>query len=111
MKQTRYIEPNAPLENGIDFDAHYRLSGVAVRLLGWKVRWVTVTTLREDEDGNEFEEDTDESEPEADYSAVVGVMVGDNRHHHIDISDLVLVPEDGFCRSCGQIGCQCNVYE
>ena len=33
------------------------------------------------------------------------VMVGDNREHEVDASDLKALLEDEFCRGCGQVGC------
>lgn len=45
-----------------------------------------------------------------DTSMVLMVMVGDDAEHLTDPDDLTLIPEDGFCRECGQIGCGHNVY-
>jgi len=94
-----YIEVTG-IERNIDFDAHYKVKGykgISFYLLGWKA----------DEVENEEFEDIELS---PDYSTVIAVMVGDDRKHDVDIDDLELLAEDGFCRSCGQIGCGCNVY-
>ena len=34
------------------------------------------------------------------------VMVGDDLRHAVDPSDLSLIPEDGYCPGCGQVGCR-----
>ena len=39
------------------------------------------------------------------------IMVGDDKRHAIDPEDIELIPANSFCRTCGQIGCHCNVYE
>jgi len=111
MKQKNYI-PVDGIEDGIDFDAHYKIGPVAVswRLLGWHAEWVPIMCYCTDDDGNEYETESGEFEQEADCSKVVAVMVGDDRKHIVDRDDIELIPEDSFCRSCGQIGCGCNVY-
>ena len=40
-----------------------------------------------------------------DFDWAVMVMVGDDREHIIDISDLTPLDDDEYCRECGQIGC------
>jgi hypothetical protein len=114
MKTKNYVEQNG-IERGIDFDAHYRVAGwpaVAFVLLGWSGEWEPTMCLCTDDEGHEWEEPSDDGEGEwiADYSTVVAVMVGDDRRHDVDVSDLELISEDGFCRDCGQVGCRCNVY-
>ena len=109
-----YVEQSG-IERGIDFDAHYQVKGwqgIAFFLLGWKGEWEPMTCLCTDDDGNEWEEPSDDGEGDwvADYSTVIAVMVGDDRRHEVDISDLVPLAETAFCRECGQVGCQCNVY-
>ena len=82
-------------EDGFDFDAHYKVDGhggIAFYALGWEAN--------HDEDG----------ELERSGDSVVMVMVGDDRRHVVDRDDCTVVEEDGFCRTCGQIGCGCNVY-
>lgn len=83
-----------------DFDAHYRVdgwgAGIAWRSLGYvKVR---------DEDFEWSGCDWD------DTSRVVMVMVGDDRKFELDVDDVHVIPEDSFCRGCGQIGCGCEVW-
>jgi hypothetical protein len=34
------------------------------------------------------------------------VMIGDDRHFSFDEDDLVVLSEDEYCGSCGQIGCE-----
>ena len=104
--------PVRGIENGVNFDAHYKIgkAGVAYYLLGWEKKLEPVLCLCVDADGKEYEEECGEFDEVADTSRVVAVMVGDDRHHVVDIDDLVVIEEDDFCRSCGQIGCGCNVY-
>lgn len=102
------------ISEGIDFDAHYTVSGyagIAFYLLGWKAASVPVMCLAIDpETGDEYEVESGEYDTEPDYQTVIAVMVGDDRKHSVDVSDLTIIPEESFCRSCGQIGCGCNVY-
>lgn len=102
------------IQDGIDFDAHYTVSGwgrgIAWYLLGWAVRFEPVMCYTTDDDGNEIEVESGEFDPVPDTDTVVAVMVGDNRRFEIAREDLNILPEDGFCRSCGQVGCGCNVY-
>jgi hypothetical protein len=37
------------------------------------------------------------------------VMIGDDRHWHVDVDDCTPL-NDGFCIDCGQIGCRSNEY-
>ncbi len=51
-------------------------------------------------------------EPErvdSDYQ-VDAIMVGDDRIFHVFVDDLELIPDESYCRDCGQIGCTSNVY-
>ena len=112
MKQNNYIAVDGT-EQGIDFDAHYKVTrwpAVAFRLLGWQAAFEPVNCYVLDDDGNEIEMESGEFDEVPDFDYVVGVMVGDDRRHVIEVCDLELIPEDGFCRECGQIGCGCNVY-
>jgi hypothetical protein len=93
-----HIERVDGVSEGIDFDAHYIVGGwrgIAFRLIGWQT---------------EPDEDTEWSGIENRTGNVVAVMVGDDRKHFVDPSDLAVLGEDKFCRDCGQIGCGCNVY-
>ena len=40
----------------------------------------------------------------------VMMMVGDDRQFTFDMDEIHAIPDDSFCRDCGQIGCGCNVY-
>lgn len=79
-----------------DYPGHYTVdgwpNGIAFYVYGYPVTY--------DEDGLES----------VDTSMVLAVMVGDDREHLIDPDDLTLIPEDGFCRDCGQVGCGHNTY-
>lgn len=78
--------------------AHYKVrqySGVAFYVLGWE----TVP-----------DEDTEWTGYETRTGRVLAVMVGDDFRHSVDITDILPLAEDAFCRDCGQIGCGHNVY-
>ena len=82
MKKIDYIRVDG-VDQGIDFDAAFQVRGhrgIAFRLLGWRANQVPVMCLCSDDDGNEWEEESGEFDTEPDYSTVVGVMVGDDRH-------------------------------
>lgn len=101
------------IENGFDFDAHYQVKGyrgIAFYALGWFAEYVPVMCFDQDDDGNEIEVESGEFELDSNKSKVVLVMVGDDRRHIFDVVDCQIIPEDGFCRECGQIGCKHNVY-
>lgn len=38
------------------------------------------------------------------------VMVGDDTPHAVRTSELVEIPDDAYCRECGQLGCRQVVY-
>lgn len=63
--------------------------GIAVRLIG--------PTVQVDEEGWE------EQEREG---WVDVVMVGDDRVHSVEASELVELPEGASCAECGQVGCE-----
>ncbi len=110
--KTKYIAVEGT-ENGIDFDAHYKVrgwNGVAFFLLGWECVYEPVMCYGQDEDGNEVEMESGEFDEVANRDNVIAVMVGDDRRHVVDVKDLEVLEPDKFCRSCGQIGCGCNVY-
>ena len=101
------------VQDGVDFDAHYTVKGyrgVAWYLLGWAAEHKPVMCYCQDDEGNEYEEESGEFELEREGDNVVAVMVGDDRRFVFDRSELTIIPEDGFCRDCGQVGCHCNVY-
>ena len=77
---------------------HYKVRqyrGIAFYVLGWEM---------------ESDEDTSWSGYLVRTGRVVAVMVGDDFQHSVEVSDLLPLAEDGFCRDCGQIGCGHNVY-
>jgi hypothetical protein len=119
--------------NALDFSAHYTVrgqSGVAWRLLGYAKEMTEESWTKNcddpahvfDYDAADYDEDDydthgpechlfNEAEEVDDTSRVKAVMVGDDRPEIIDVDDLVLIPEDGYCRDCGQTGCTSNVYD
>jgi hypothetical protein len=42
---------------------------------------------------------------------VLAVMVGDDRAHDIDLTDLTLLDELDYCAGCGQLGCTADGRE
>ena len=75
----------------LDFEARYRVEGyegVAFYLTGYDVGAV-------DEDGF----------VDTDTSRVRAVMVGDDRVHVLDVSELHRLADEDYCSQCGQIGC------
>jgi hypothetical protein len=101
----------------LDFSAFYRVKGSPGS--AWTIRPLMVV------DGCDGHEDPDHpdggyycdepgvgclEERQAD-DAVIAVMVGDDRKHEIEVSELEVIGDDEFCRSCGQIGCGHNTYE
>jgi len=78
--------------------------GVAWRVSGPQLVWEPDMTVCEDEDGNEWEEPTDDGEW-VPGDRIVCVMVGDDRDFDFDPEDLTPLPDDQDVCSCGQIGC------
>lgn len=94
----------------IDFEAVYRVKGwpqVAVRVYGYPRVWEPYTYLCTDDDGNEWEEPSDEGEwiDDTESGDVLVVMVGDDKKHTVDAGSLILLDELDHCAECGQIGC------
>ena len=94
----------------LDFTARYRVTnwpGVAVRLERWPTVWVPFTYTDVDEDGDEIEVESNEGEFEDDTHSgrIVVVMVGDDKEHTVDVTDLTKLDELDYCLECGQIGC------
>lgn len=78
----------------LDFNSKYTVegySGIAFYLLGYE--------LVQDEDyewsGIEYEN----------KERVRAVMVGDDRIHLVEVTELTKISEDDYCPECGQIGC------
>lgn len=83
------------VSEGINFDGRFSVSwckGVAFFLLGWHAE-------------EKLDEESGEVELERCDGQVVGVMVGDDRRHIIEVADLTEIKEGEYCPSCGQIGC------
>ena len=64
--------------------------GVAFDVLGWET---------------EPDEDTEWSGYKNRTGSLVAVMVGDDRHHSVDPSDIEPLTPAEYCSECGQIGC------
>ena len=78
----------------LDFDSRYRVEGyggIAFYLRGYV---------------KERDEDYEWSGIETENRDLVeAVMVGDDRVHIVDVSDLTELKVDEYCPECGQIGC------
>ena len=96
-----------------DFSAHYKVheygNGIAWYAVGYATTEVEVEdSWTDDETGETFY--SYDVETVEDPERVVMVMVGDDREFTYDVEDVEVIPDDSFCRDCGQIGCGCNVY-
>ena len=100
--------------------------GVAFRLKRYQTEWTQESsTLACDNPDHVYDcvdEQDDQAHDEACYlydepeeienrDFVIAVMVGDDREHVIDVSDLTEISDAGYCRDCGQTGCTSNVCE
>lgn len=111
MYQRHVAEPA-----GLDMDAHYKVSGyggVAFYLIGYAEEWTPQEYVWDGDGDPEDEGSYLYSDPELieDRTRVRAVMVGDDHVWTFDVSDLQMIPEDAFCRECGQIGCGHAVWE
>lgn len=103
-------------ESGVDFDARYTVDGyrgVAFYLNRYATKSVPVTAFTTvdddgeyDPDGREVEVETDETEEIEDRDWVIAIMVGDDREHVVEVTDLTKLDDLDYCHECGQIGCQ-----
>lgn len=100
----------------IDLKAHYtvtRYPGVAWYLRGFASDWTEESwTLDCTEDHEHVETCYLYNEPEQieDPDMVEAIMVGDDTVHIIDVEDLTLLPEDGYCHGCGSTVCEHERY-
>jgi hypothetical protein len=65
-------------------------AGIAFRIGGWET---------------EPDDDTEWSGFEVRTGRVIAIMVGDDRPHSFDPSDLTPIDRASYCGECGQIGC------
>ncbi len=80
-----------------DFDRAYHIAGLAV---AWRA------------EGYEFQpdEDTEWTGYEIPTGRILAHMIGDDRTESFDPEDLEPIADLDYCRGCGQIGCQCEVW-
>jgi len=71
-------------------------AGIAFSVLGWE------TEPTEETEWSGYEERT---------GMLVVRMVGDNRNFSVDPDTVEPIAPEGFCRSCGQVGCTHNTYQ
>lgn len=104
----------------LDLDARYRVAGypgVAFWLKGWATseHYEGDILLCTDEDCDHGLSDLCWAEGDfslsIDTERVIAVMVGDDREHIIDVTDLTPLAEGDSCGSCGQIGCTADGRE
>ena len=96
----------------LDLDACYTVkgwAGIAFYIHGFPKRWEPeMAPWPYDDDYATGEYDTGDGEwvaQDETCGRVNVVMVGDDRKWEVDVSDLTLLPEGGYCGSCGQIRC------
>lgn len=98
----------------IDLTAHYTIGipDVAYYLVEYATEWTEEEWIYSGEGDPEDESSYFYNEPEEveDRTRVRAVMVGDDRVFIVDVEDLTLLGEEEFCRGCGQVGCQCEVW-
>ena len=83
-----------------------RYEGIAFRFHSWPKVWEPYR--------NEYDEESDldgEWVEQENGDRACFHMVGDDHVFTFDLADVTPIKESAFCHSCGQIGCQCNVYE
>ncbi len=88
-------------------------SGVALVVVGYPRTWeVSTFTDTDPETGEEIEVESEgEWVEDSGGDRVLVRMVGDDRDHAIDRSDLQPIKRADFCGGCGQIGCGCDPYD
>jgi hypothetical protein len=79
----------------VDLDARYAVAGWE-GIAFWIKQWPMQTQ------GTDYEWS---GIPDEDPEWAIVVMVGDNRPHAVEVAELTMIPEDGYCAGCGQIGC------
>ena len=71
-------------------------NGIAFHVLGWELQ------DNEETEWSGYQEKT---------GKVIAVMVGDDRCHTVEESDLIPIEEKEYCGGCGQIGCTADGRE
>jgi hypothetical protein len=110
----------------VDFDGRFTaagMPGVAFYLMGWAQEWTEegYTLACAGEDAHRAIHDPLAKDDDGHVSAcwlynepeqvdrtdqVIAVMVGDDREHIVDVSDLTEIDPDAYCSGCGQVGCE-----
>lgn len=73
--------------------------GVAWRAIKYKQVPVIDPEQIDYDDAPDFIEEID------DKDWIIAVMVGDNRRHEIEVSEITMIEDDDYCSQCGQVGC------
>lgn len=115
-----------------EFDGYFSIDnlvdGIAWRVVGWETSPIAVWSCEcgaygyeRDSGGGKTCQDHDfdcacddvswNEEPEFERTGnVLAVMVGDDRYHSVNPSDLTMLKRSAFCGECGQVGCHCDGY-
>jgi hypothetical protein len=111
---TGRIDPARIGTDSIDFDARYTVDGypgVAFRLKDYArtEQYEGDVVVCDDEECDHGLSEmcwaVGDTSLVYDLGFVIGVMVGDNREHTIDVTSLTKINDDDFCGGCGQVGC------
>lgn len=101
----------------VDFEQFYTVKGWG-GIAFWLKGWATDTREVEDwscGDAQHFHDDDCEVQWDIESydrdDAVMGVMVGDDMPHWIDVDDLIPLAREDFCGECGQVGCTHDGYD
>ena len=102
------------MTTNIDFDASYTIDGyrgIAFYLVGhateevYEGDYLVCADEQCDHGTSEMCWAEGDTSLVADTDRVVAVMVGDDRKHVVDVTDLTQINDDDYCSCCGQIGC------
>lgn len=81
--------------------------GIAFYIHGWPQKAVPLSSYYAETDDGDVIEEIDEWEyvDDPDSGLIEVVMVGDDKVHTVDVSEITLISDDEYCSGCGQIGC------
>lgn len=114
MPDLAVLDPARIGTDCVDFSARYTVDGyprVAFRLTGYATTEEyegDVLVCDDEECDHQLSQmcwTTGDTSLVSDLERVVAVMVGDDREHIVDVADLAMIADDGYCEGCGQVGC------
>ena len=91
---TYETEPGPSVLDDLDTDARYTVGGWGKGIAFWI-----------DCAETEHDDDTEWTGYVHETGRVLAVMVGDDKRHSVDPSDLTLLDNLDYCTECGQVGC------